>query len=102
MNAALSVAKWLLGREGITAATPVAVRIGRRSYPAVMNVVVAKATMQQFWRKTWTVGVPTWLDGGYRTRLFLFLLLPFVKPRNSSHFRPSQGDCPWARSKNSR
>jgi hypothetical protein len=36
MNAALSVAKWLLGREGITAATPVAVRIGRRSHPAVM------------------------------------------------------------------
>ena len=35
MNIAISVAKWLLRRQNVTAATPVTVQIGHRTYSAV-------------------------------------------------------------------
>jgi hypothetical protein len=35
MKLAISVAEWLLGRQNVTATTPVTVQIGRRTYSAV-------------------------------------------------------------------
>ncbi len=65
-----------------------------------MNALVAEATMQQFQRNFGrSESLRGWVEDTAPASFFLLILSHFAKPGNSSHFRPSQDDCPWARSK---